>query len=68
MTTFKSLLGSCMRAAALLLLPCAAAQSQTIDNAAAYALADQISGQARARPRAEWDDLTTTARAYRYRP
>ena len=45
MTTFKSLLGSCVRIAALLLLPCAAAQPQTADNAAAYALANQVADE-----------------------
>ena len=45
MTTLKSLLGSCMTTAALLLLPYAAAQSQTTDNAAAYALANQVADE-----------------------
>ena len=44
MTTFKSLLGPCMTTAALLLL-CAPAQSQTTDNAAAYALANQVADE-----------------------
>ena len=45
MTKFKALVGSCVRAAALLLLPVAAAHSQTIDNAAAYALANQVADE-----------------------
>ncbi len=44
MTTLKSLFGSCMTTAPLLLL-CAAAQAQATDNAAAYALANQVADE-----------------------
>jgi hypothetical protein len=45
MTLRKSLLRSFVRAAALMLLPMAAAQAQDVDNAAAYALANQVADE-----------------------
>ena len=45
MTKFKTLVGSCVRMATLLLLPVAVANSQAIDNAAAYALANQVADE-----------------------
>lgn len=45
MATLKALLGTSVRTAALLLLPVAAAQAQTTDNAAAYALANQVADE-----------------------
>ena len=44
MTTLKALLRACMQTA-VLLLPVAAGQSQEIDNAAAYALANQVADE-----------------------
>lgn len=45
MATLKALLGTSVRTAALLLLPVAVAQAQTTDNAAAYALANQVADE-----------------------
>jgi hypothetical protein len=45
MTTLKAMLRSCVRTGALMLLPVAAAHSQDVDNAAAYALANQVADE-----------------------
>jgi hypothetical protein len=45
MTTLKAMLGTYVRTAALLLLPVGVAQAQMIDNAAAYALANQVADE-----------------------
>ena len=45
MTILKTMLRSCVRTAALTLLPVAAAHSQDFDNAAAYALANQVADE-----------------------
>jgi hypothetical protein len=45
MTIRQSLLRSFVRAAALMLLPVAAAEAQDVDNAAAYALANQVADE-----------------------
>jgi hypothetical protein len=45
MTTFKALTSFAVRIAALALLPFAAGQAQGIDNAAAYALANQVADE-----------------------
>jgi len=45
MMTFNTLAGRGARIAAWLLLPCGALQAQTIDNAAAYALSNQVADE-----------------------
>jgi hypothetical protein len=45
MTSLKATLASCFTTAALSLLPVAAAHSQEVDNAAAYALANQVADE-----------------------
>ena len=45
MTTLKAMLRSFVRTAALMLLPVAAAHPQDVDNAAAYALANQVADE-----------------------
>lgn len=59
MTNGSPMLAACVRIAALILLPAAAAQAQTIDNAAAYALANQVADElelVRERMGAPYDD------------